>query len=549
VVVSRVTRRETVRVLVDDRWIEGYLDPSPKEREYLIGVTHWVTGPSVEGLFFERPRRLGVLMNYAREIGVRDTVRRIRSRQAERVRNRRFVACGIGRVLSGPADGKEHAEGAEVAFVATRAPLCADRVAVHEALVRRPASGVPPAPPGTLLHLSHESGEPALVSVAGWSEWSGIELDDEAVAQAHAACAAVLTEAPWGEASRLPVAGDTLGPAGAGVISSSRSPRRGRPSAVLVGYGNYAKTTILPNIRSGLDVHAVHDIDPLQLGPRRAGGDVGWSTDPNPEVERFDVVLAAGYHHTHAPLAVEALTRGKAAVIEKPLGTTHDQLDLVADAGAAGDGRLFLCFQRRYTRLNDYAREDLGVPEGDPIDYHCVVFEEPLPARHWYAWPSSGTRLVSNGCHWIDHFMYLNAFSAPRDLVAESPRKDLVSVTATLENGAVFTMVLTDVGSRRVGVREHIELRARDRTVEIADGRDYRAESSRRRLRRTSVNKLDAYRRMYRTIAQRIAAGMPGDELAADVLSARVTLDLQSTMLDRAERTEVPAPSQALRGG
>jgi predicted dehydrogenase len=546
VVVSRVTRPDAVRVLVDDRWVEGYLDPSPKPREYLLGVTHWVTGVAVDGLFFERPSRLGLIVNYARNIGVRNTVRRIRSRRAERVRNRRFVACGVGRVLTGPAGADGHPAGTEVAFVATRAPLCADRVAAHEALVLVPAASVPPASPGTLLHVEHEAPAPALASLAGWSDWSGIELDDEAVAEAHAACETVLAEAPWHEAARLPAPGDAV----ASTADAGSRPRRsGRPSAVLVGYGNYAKTTILPNLGRDLDVRAVHEIDPLQLGPRGGDPDVAWSTDPNPDVDRFDAVLAAGYHHTHAPLAVEALARGKAAVIEKPLATTHDQLDLVAQAAQGAEGRLFLCFQRRYTRLNDHAREDLGVGEGDPIDYHCVVFEEPLPARHWYAWPSSGTRLVSNGCHWIDHFLYLNAFSAPRQLAAESPRKDLVNVTATLDNGAVFTMVLTDSGSPRVGMREHVELRSGDVTVKIVDGRDYEAESSRRRLRRASVNKLDAYRRMYRTIAERIASGLPGDDLRADLLSARVTLDLQAAMLGRGERSEVPAPSAALRGG
>jgi predicted dehydrogenase len=537
-----------VRVLVDDRWVDGYLDPTPGPRDYLIAVTHWVTGSAVEGLFFERRARLGLVVDYLREVGVRGTARRIRSRRAERVRNRRYVACGVGRLLTAPADRGGRSAGAKVAFIAPAGPLCADRVAVHESLAQDPPESLREADAGALWHVRHERAASAFDRLAGWSEWSGIDLEPDVVREAHEACAAVLGEAPWDRAARLETSDG-----GAALPKRERGradmARRGRPSAVLAGYGNYAKTTILPNVRRLLDVRAVHDIDPLQLGPRAADGEVEWSTGPDPDVGRFDVLLAAGYHHTHAPIAARALAQGKAAVVEKPLATTRAQLETIEDAAGGGGGRMFLCFQRRYTRLNDYAREDLGVGPGQPIDYHCVVFEEPLPARHWYGWPSSGSRLVSNGCHWIDHFLYLNGFAEVQDTRVETPRPDLINATIKLRNGAVFTMVLTDVGSGRVGMREHVELRAGDVTVTIADGHAYVAESSVRRLRRTTVNKLDAYRRMYRTIAERIAAGRPGDDLVHDLLSARLTLDLQDALPPASRAAEAPAPGSVLRSG
>ena len=511
--------------------------------DYLIEVRHWVTGPAVGDLFFERPPRLGLVVNYVREIGVTGTVRRIRSRRAEQVRNRRFVACGSGRVLRAPGDAAAHPRGALVAFVSPLAPLCADRAVVHESLVLESPGGLPEVADESLLHARDEGPSDALDAIAGWSRWSGEDLDEATAGAARAACLTMLTGADWQHAARLAVSRE----------SSARTgppPSPGiRPSTVLVGYGNYAKTTILPNIRGLLDVRAVHDIDPLQLGPRAEDMEIQWSTDPDPDLTRFDVVLAAGYHHTHAPLAARAIAQGSAAIVEKPLATTHAQLEAIEAAARTGGGRMFLCFQRRYTRLNEYAREDLGTAPGEPIDYHCLVFEEPLPARHWYGWPSSGSRLVSNGCHWIDHFLYLNGFSEVKETRVESPRRDLINATMKLQNGAVFTMVLTDVGSRRVGMREHVQLRAGDVTVTIADGRRYEAESSARRLRRATVNKLDAYRRMYRTIAERIAGGLPGDDLVHDFLSARLTLDLQDALPNAREKAAPPARGSVLRSG
>src|SRR5207302_6192153 len=89
---------------------------------------------------------------------------------------------------------------------------------------------------------------------------------------------------------------------------------------------------------------------------------------------------------------------------------TREQLDKLLASMRKHDGKVFACFQRRYLPFNAFLRSDLDAPPGSPISYHATVFEVPLPRRHWYRWPNSASRLVSNGCHWIDHFLFLNGF-------------------------------------------------------------------------------------------------------------------------------------------
>jgi hypothetical protein len=103
-----------------------------------------------------------------------------------------------------------------------------------------------------------------------------------------------------------------------------------------------------------------------------------------------------------------------------------------------------------------------------------------------------------------------------------------MTCSAVLENGAVFSMVLTERGSERLGVRDHIELRSRDVTVRMTDGGLYRSEDSRRILRKARVNKTDSYRDMYRMIARAIAAGAPGDSLASIEIGAQAVLDAET---------------------
>jgi predicted dehydrogenase len=289
---------------------------------------------------------------------------------------------------------------------------------------------------------------------------------------------------------------------------------------------------ILPNVRRHLDVVAVHELDPLQMG-RTPFDDVARDASGTlRDGERYDALLIAGFHHTHAPLALAALAQSAAAVVEKPVATSHTQLMQLLDALDQKPGRLFECFQRRYTRLNDFAREDLEVSAGDPIDYHGIVYEVPLPDRHWYRWPNSRTRLTSNGCHWIDHFLFLNGFSEPRELHVTVGPREIVNVSIELTNGAYFTMTLTDAGSERIGVQDHVELRANGRTVFVENNARYHAEGRFGVLRHCSVHKLEAYTRMYREIARQVATGETVDARRSLRVSAGTVLELERRMED-----------------
>ena len=148
------------------------------------------------------------------------------------------------------------------------------------------------------------------------------------------------------------------------------------------------------------------------------------------------------------------------------------------------DRRVFACFHKRYSPFNAMAREDLAAEPGEAISMHAIVYEVPLPARHWYRWPSSRTCIVSNGCHWLDQFLYLNDFAAVREASLVAGDGGAVSCAVSLENGAFLTLALTHEGSARLGVRDHVELRANGACVVIENGARYLAEGPDRVLRR-----------------------------------------------------------------
>ncbi|MBK9519326.1 MAG: Gfo/Idh/MocA family oxidoreductase [Anaeromyxobacter sp.] len=508
-----------MRILGDD-WQDGFLDEAMRPGHCRVQVSTWHTVAPLTDLYFVRPRSFRLLFNYWREVGARNVVRKVVSRTKERLRNQKFVAVGTGQVLEAAGLGTPPA-GSWVAFVAPAHPAGMERVVLHADLVRlveRPPAAAPTAPAcGTTTF-------PGAVELAqvvgGWTSDAGTPAPRQAIE-------ALLAGAPTG-----PTALDEARPSApppsvlrertkAGAVPS------GRPTAVIFGLGNYAKTAILPNLRGHLDVRCIHEVDPCQIGATADGTGVALDTSPLPRTdERYDAWFIAGFHHHHAGLAVHALRQGAAAVVEKPLVTTRAQLDLLAAALADGAGRLFGCFQRRYLPFNAWARQDLQSRPQDPISYHCIVYEVPLPARHWYRWPNSRSRVISNGCHWLDHFLFLNDFAAPVQRSVQASRDGTASVTVELENGAVFTMALTDQGSSRIGVQDHVELRLGVRTVTMRNASHYAAEGPTRFLRRARINKLDVYGAMYRQIAKAIAQGAPGDPVASVLVSSQLAIDL-----------------------
>ncbi len=444
------------------------------------------------------PKRSAMLVwNYVRRFGPREVYRKIRSRLAESGRNRKISGFGEGIVMEAPAASGLSA-GDRIRFFAPSVSPEARRIVVDRAFViREPDSGKGDnnkrSPPFEF--------EPNLA----WSRFSGIPVTETAIASGLA----LLTRPS--KPAWQPKGGD------ADAVEERRTiPRRhpDRLSAAIFGLGNYAKQLIVPNIPSTFELTCVHELDPLQLAGWNRH-DVTLDTCPWPrDDERYDLWFIAGFHSTHAAIARTALERGGAVAVEKPLATTMEDLDALKAALQADPGaRLFTCFQRRYATYNDWIREDLEAAAGTPINYDCIVYEIPLSPLHWYSWPSSGSRLISNGCHWIDHFMLLNDYAEVRSCTVVPGAHNGSTTCLTLANGAEMVMRLTESGSPRIGVRDHVEISLGQRTVTIRNAQYYAAEDDLRTLRRAKVNPIKAYVRMYREICRKVHEGGMGDSL------------------------------------
>jgi predicted dehydrogenase len=504
-----------MKVFGQGQWTDGYLDETLRPDHLRLKVIKWVRHQPLDNIYVVRKAGFHTLIGYVKKVGWREVIHKIRSRYAERERNLRWFCSGEGEVLE--TNSSHFKVGDTVRFLAPSHMGGMERLVLFEGLLRPSMEkssipGIFDAKP-----LSH------IDSVAGWTCDSGRVLEEKAVTT-------LLSESisQWPNAVRchgLPDASPVLERRPA-----LKTAPDARPTALVFGLGNYAKTIILPSVEDQVRIETIFEIDPLQIGAKPSLA-IAWDTSPwFREQDKADIVFVAGYHHTHTDLAIEAMRRGAAVLIEKPAATTYEQVVTLRKAMAQSKKPVNIGFHRRYLPFNDFLKKDLAVEQGQPIDYACIVFEEPLPALHWYTWPNSRTRLTSNGCHWIDHFLFINGFPNIVDMSVKAARHGTIVVTLEAETGAFFSMTLLDRGSARLGVQDHIECRTEGRTATITNALSYLAEDHQKVIRRVRIPGLRAHRRMYATLVNHMLQNQFDDTADTALQAAEICLELEAML-------------------
>jgi|GEM_PF-193468 glycosyltransferase involved in cell wall biosynthesis/predicted dehydrogenase len=459
----------------------------------------------VQAQYFIRKKSMLKVYYYIKEIGLKPTVEKICSRWRERFRNEKYISIGVGQVLEPEATVKSVQKEEMVFFIATNHPACEERVVVHKdcvfSMAEKKYSWLKE---DELVYFKTQlfAQEKWWTPLLGWLPFSGAPLPMHVTKDVKEKIEAYFDQVSIQEARFIALAPNVNCQEKSEPLKQKKL-NLGSKTAVLFGLGNYAKTSILPNINKNIKVTKIHELDPLQMLPLDRS--IGYDTSPSLRGnEDYDVCFVAGYHHTHANIAIEGLKKNMDIVLEKPLVTTREDLSRLVAAMQQSSARLYGCFQRRYHRFNQLIYKDCQLTPGRPVSYYAIVYEEALPKLHWYRWPNSKSAIISNGCHWVDHFFFLNNYSEVYSLSARKSRNSEVIATIELVNGAVFSLTLSHLGSSRIGMQEYVELRSGDSTVKIMNSSSYSSENNSRILRKTKENKNNAYKRMYKIISNNI---------------------------------------------
>lgn len=235
-----------------------------------------------------------------------------------------------------------------------------------------------------------------------------------------------------------------------------------------IGAGSFAGGTLIPILRALSDVSLAKVCTAGGLTARDTAIRHEFAesvADPSMILDDDDIntVFVATRHDSHADLAAEALAKGKAVFVEKPLALTREQLTKVI--AAAGDGRrLMVGFNRRFSPHTEKVKKIVaGVAGGVAISIR--VNAGPIPADSWIHDPDSGGgRLLGEACHFIDLAQAIagstitRVFAAALGLPDPSSRlRDNVAITLEMANGSIATILYTSKGDMAIG-KERIEV-------------------------------------------------------------------------------------------
>ncbi len=471
------------------KWID-VLDYDPANK-IVVEVTKWLCLGPVERSYFHYPFSLKILWNY-RSIGVKEVSKKVLSRMKNHDLSQRYLSIGEGRVYR--SNSPEFLEGESVCFIAPNHPEGLTRVALYPRFLEKKDFDI--CDDG-VRWSSLGKGEHLFKELRGFDPLSGFAIPE--ISFSH--IKKTLKSIDWNEVEKI---------SEASFFEPSRSEKEGfsiqkkhmgkSNSITIFGWGHHARTQIHPNIPAPYYLRCVHDLSPLVLTMAPKSAAISTQKDLSLN-DSSSVLIVASYHHMHADVVIQALESGKNVICEKPLATTWEQyfrLEKVLQTHP----RLLMAYHRRYDAFFSNLGRDLKL-KTHPIRYFCEVRQVRLPNLHWYNWPLSGSKILSNGCHWIDHFLALKPDEKICSWKAEEGESD-IRCELTLEDGSTFIMHLSDKGSDAKGNREEIVIRCSENEVKIENFELYTATSpSYRRVEATK--KLDVFPRMYATIFKNIS--------------------------------------------
>ncbi|HEY6798032.1 MAG TPA: bi-domain-containing oxidoreductase, partial [Kineosporiaceae bacterium] len=350
----------------------------------------------------------------------------------------------------------------------------------------------------------------------------------------------------------------SLAPHRPAAVPTGRRPS-GRVRLGFIGAGNYASSMLLPHLQGdpGVELVSVATTTSLSgVNAQRKFGFAAATTDADTVLDddSLDAVVVVTRHHSHARFVCQALERGRAVFVEKPLAVTDAQLEEILDTvHRTGNGRLMVGFNRRFAPLFTELRERLGPLHG-PVQARYLVNAGRLGQGSWYLnAEQEGSRFVGEGGHFIDTVSALLG-QAPDEVYAAGAQGGALHATLRYPDGSSAVISYLTDGSPRFP-KETLDVTAAGRTGRLDNFQRVTVWPAHgRAVGKRSLTGLDkGQREQLRRFVGAVRTGGPMP-IPLDLLVAttRATLAVETSLATRQPVAlpvvaQPPAPSGALR--
>ncbi len=317
--------------------------------------------------------------------------------------------------------------------------------------------------------------------------------------------------------------GDTL-PKSRVSLAAAKTPAKTKDATVrfgVIGAGQFAKGVLLPAFARQSSVRLSAFCTSSGLTSKNVAERYGaeyCTGDPEDILgdESLDAVLIATRHGEHAPLAIKALTAGKAVFVEKPLAINSESLDeLCKTVGQHEGARIMVGFNRRFAPLALRCREFFAERE-EPLFVSYRVNAGSFPPDSWVFDPvQGGGRIIGEVCHFVDFICFLTG-ALPERIFAEELQqpgeravaRDNVTITMHMSDGSLGTIHYLANGDTSVP-KEYVEVFGGKKTAILDNFRSLSLHHDNKRRRKRLLNQAKGFNEEVSAFVEAIRTGGP----------------------------------------
>ncbi|MBT7815753.1 MAG: Gfo/Idh/MocA family oxidoreductase, partial [Polaribacter sp.] len=238
--------------------------------------------------------------------------------------------------------------------------------------------------------------------------------------------------------------------------------KKGKLRIALIGAGNYAKNTHLPNLNRLTDkvkLYAVCSRTGHNANDVAKRYNAIYSTTSVDKIfsdDNIDAVIITTRHNQHANLALLALRAGKHVLVEKPLALTQEEIEEIKlFYNKTPQGPVLLTgFNRRFSS-HILKLKELLLNRTNPMIINYQMNAGYIPNDSWVHGVEGGGRNRGEACHIYDLFTFLTDAKMIRTSVNSlSPKtkfyknEDNFIATFNFNDGSVANLLYTSLGNK-----------------------------------------------------------------------------------------------------
>jgi len=228
----------------------------------------------------------------------------------------------------------------------------------------------------------------------------------------------------------------------------------------LIGAGGFAKGVHFPNLeklKNYYDIYAIMSKTGSNATSIARQYKAKYSTTNYQEILNdpdIDMVMICTRHNLHAQYSIEAMKKGKAVFVEKPMALNKKEIEEVFKTIQKTGVPYLVGFNRRFSKHAVEIKKHIKKRMNPMIiNYHMNAGY--IPLDHWIHTEEGGGRIIGEGCHIFDLFNYfvdaeidsisVNSINPKTENISS---RDNVVVTLKYKEGSICTLTYTALGDK-----------------------------------------------------------------------------------------------------